>query len=88
MNSNKEAPDAETGTIQKLPVPEIESAKFWLTEPDKIDDGDGDWGFAIYADKDVFLASVSYVSQVDAMRGRIAMAEALKDAIVFATSDS
>jgi hypothetical protein len=32
-------------------------SEFWLSDPEPIDDGDGDWGFAIYADKDTFLAT-------------------------------
>jgi hypothetical protein len=62
--------------------------KFTITEPDRIEDGNGDWGFTIFADTDVFLATVSYVTEADAIRGRVAMAEALKDAIFIATSES
>ena len=87
MEEKTEKRPTGNGTVQKVPVSEAVSSKFWLSEPDKIDDGDGDWGFTIFADKDVFIASVSYVSQADAMRGRIAMAEALKDAIFVATSE-
>lgn len=76
------------GTVQKVPVPTSGGQKFWLSEPDKIEDGEGDWGFAIFADQNVFLASVNYVNQADAMRGRIAMEEALKDAVFIAISES
>jgi hypothetical protein len=62
--------------------------KFSFSEPDRVDDGNGDWGFTIFADKDIFLASVTYVTPADAIRGRTAMAEALKDAIFMATSES
>lgn len=85
MEEKTEERPTGNGTVQKVPVSEAVSPKFWLSDPDKIDDGDGDWGFSIFADKDVFLASVSYISQADAIRGRIAMAEALKDAILIAT---
>jgi hypothetical protein len=53
-----------------------------------VQDDDGDWGFTIFADKDVFIAQVSYVTQADAIRGRTAMAEALKEAIFMKTSES
>ena len=87
MEKKTEQRPTGNGTVQKVPVSGSDDPKFWLSEPDKIN-GDADWGFTIFADKDVFLASVSYVSQADAMRGRIAMAEALKDAMFMATSES
>jgi hypothetical protein len=78
--------ETENGTVQKMPVVE-DKPIFVLTEPDQIDDGDGDWGFTILTDKDDFIASVSYVSQAAAMRGRLAMAQALEEAVFIATSD-
>lgn len=74
------------GTVQKIPVPE--ETKFTLSDPDQIDDGGGDWGFSILADKDVFLASVSYPNQAAALKGRLLMAQALADAVFIATSES
>jgi hypothetical protein len=75
------------GTVQKVPVQD-DGVKFTLSEPDQIDDGNGDWGYSILADKDLFLASVSYPNQAGAIRGRIAMAQALEEAIFIATSES
>jgi hypothetical protein len=88
MNANEDQQDTGNETLQKVPTSDNSDVKFWLSEPDKIEDGDGDWEFSIFADKDVFLATISYVTQAGAMRGRIAMAEALKEAIVMATSQS
>jgi len=62
--------------------------KFTLTEADQIDGENGDWGFSILADKDVFIATISYASQADAIRGRVAMGQALKEAIFIATSET
>ncbi len=87
MEDKTEERPTGSGTVQKVPAPE-DILKFTLSEPDQIDDGNGDWGFTIFADKDVFLATISYVSHADAIRGRTAMAEALKDAIFMATSES
>ena len=87
MEENSVDRPTGNGTVQKV-LRRDDNLKFTLTEPDRIDDGNGDWGFTIFVDKDVFLASVSYVSQADAIRGRVAMAEALKDAIFMATSES
>ena len=79
--------DTGNGTFQKIPTGDAIS-QFRISSPDQIDDGHGDWSFSIFADKNVFLASVGYASQADALRGRLAMSEALKDAIFVATSES
>lgn len=86
MSDQVEKRETGNGTVQQVPV--ADATKLTLIEPDQVDDGNGDWGFTILADKDVFLASVSYVSQADAIRGRTAMVQALKDAIFIATSES
>jgi hypothetical protein len=86
MSKKVERRETGNGTVQKVLVEE-EKLKFTLSEPDQIDGEYGDWGFSIFADKDVFIASVSYLSQADALRGCTAMTEALKNA-VFATSES
>jgi len=62
--------------------------RFSLSECDQIDDGGGDRGFTVFADKDVFIATVSYPCQTDAIRGRVAMARALENAVLIATSKS
>jgi hypothetical protein len=87
MEEKTEERPSGNGTVQKIPLHE-ENSKFTLSEPDQIDDGNGDWGFSIYVDKNLFLALVSYASQADAIRGRVAMAQALQEAIYIATSES
>lgn len=62
--------------------------KSTLSESDPINDRNGDWGVTIFTDADEFSASVSYVAQASVIRGRTAMAEAFKDAIFIATSES
>lgn len=74
-------------SVQKNPVPNEELTST-LSKPDQMDDGEGDWGFTIFADKEVFLATVSYPSQAEAIRGRFAMVQALKEVIFIATSES
>ena len=81
-----ETRETGNGTVQKVPLQEDE-LKFTLSEADQINDGNGDWGFSILADKDVFIATISYASQADAIRGRVAMGQALKEAIFIATSE-
>lgn len=87
MSEKVEQDETRTDAVPKAPIPE-DKPKFSFSEPDQMDDGDGDWGFSIFADKDVFLASVRYCTQADAIRGRVAMAQALKDAMSVSTSES
>jgi hypothetical protein len=76
------------GTVQKLPVSETVNPKFWLSEPDKVEDGEGDWSFSLCAEGRTFLASFAYPTQAEAMRGRIAMEDVLKGAVFIATCES
>lgn len=62
--------------------------KLTLSEPDRIVDGNGDWAFTVFADNDVFVASFSYMSQADAIRSRVAMAQALEKTVSVTTSKS
>jgi hypothetical protein len=62
--------------------------EFWLSEPESTVEGDGDWCFAIYADKDVFLATFTYPSQAAALRASIAMVEILKETISVVTAET
>jgi hypothetical protein len=73
------------GTVQQVPV--ADAPKFTLSEPDQIEDGNGDRGFTIFADKDVFWPP-SRTHRRRMPSGGIAMAQALKDAIFIATSES
>ncbi len=61
---------------------------FWLSEPEAIDTGEGAWGFAVYADQDVFLATFTYPSQHAASRAREAMIPVLREATAIATAES
>lgn len=67
---------------------ETGEAAFWVSDPEPMDEGDGDWGFAVYADKDVFLATFTYPSESTARRARDAICPVLRDAIFIATSES
>jgi hypothetical protein len=64
-----------------------DESRFSLSECDQIDDGGADWGFTVFADKDIFIAKVGYLCQADTIRGRTAMARALQNAIFIGTSE-
>jgi hypothetical protein len=61
---------------------------FWLSEPEKVGTGQGEWGFAIYAGQDVLLATFTYPSQHAASRAREAMMPVLREATGIATAES
>jgi hypothetical protein len=61
--------------------------EFWLSEPEPMA-ANGTWGFSVYADKDVFLATFNYSTQADAIHGRTDMVGVLKGAILIATAES
>jgi hypothetical protein len=61
---------------------------FWLSEPEAIDTAEGTWGFAIYADQEVFLVTFTYPSQHAASRAREAMIPVLREATAIATAES
>lgn len=61
---------------------------FWLSDAEPMEDGNGDWGFGVYASKDVWLATFVYCSQDAALAGRQALIPALQGAVFIATSES
>ncbi len=76
-----------TDTVQQAPVAATTRPLFWLSEPDKLEDGEGDWSFTLCAEGRVFLAKFSYATQADVMRSRIAMEDVIKGAVFIATSE-
>ena len=62
--------------------------EFWLSDPEPMEDGDGDWGFALYAQKDVWIATFTYCNEQTARDGRAALPAALKHAVFVATAES
>ena len=60
--------------------------EFWLSEPEPM--GAGDWGFSVYANKDVFLATFTYPTQAASIHARIAMVDVLAGAIFIAMGKS
>jgi hypothetical protein len=69
-------------------APGSSQVAFWLSEPEKVGSGQGEWGFAIYAGQDVFLATFTYPSQHAASRAREAMMPVLREATGIATAES
>ena len=62
--------------------------EFWVSGPEPMSEPDGDWGVSIFANKDVFLATLVYPSQEAAEAARKLLPPLLKDAIFIATSES
>jgi hypothetical protein len=74
------APSGNLTPASRLPLRNPGKPNFG--PPILMDDSDEDCGFAIYAPKDVWIATFTYSSEADAVQGRISMAETLKGAIL------
>lgn len=75
-------------TLCTAPGSETGEAEMYLSDPEPIDEGDGDWGFAAYQSKDVWMATFVFPSQHAAARARAAMIPALRECTFIATTES
>lgn len=75
-------------TLVTRPTAETGESEFWLSDPEKMEDGDGDWGFAVYAQEDVWLATFTYATEDRAWKAREQLILVLQGAIFIATADS
>lgn len=75
-------------TLCTAPHSESGETEMYLSEPEKMEDGDGDWGFAAYQGKDVWMATLVYPSQHAESRAREAMIPALRECTFIATAES
>jgi hypothetical protein len=75
-------------TLAGAPSGDGGGTEFFLSEPEAMEDGDGDWGFAVYASKDVWLATFTYPSQHAASRAREALMPVLRECTFIATAYS
>ena len=69
------------------PPAEPGDPEFWLSEPELLEDGEGDWGFEIYGGGKAFLAGFIYADEEDAKAAAKAMRGVLKDAVFVDTQD-
>ena len=81
------APESNQALVTE-PTTHTGESEFWLSDPEKIEDGDGDWGFALYAQKDVWIATFTYCSEEAARAARAVLPLALKHAVFVATAES
>jgi hypothetical protein len=73
-------------TLVNGPAAETNEAGLYLSDPERIEDGEGDWGFAAYAGDEDHRVTFVFKSKNDATRARQAMALALRDATFIATA--
>lgn len=78
--SNATLVTAHTGNTEK--------SEFWLSDPEQIEDGEGDWGFASCAEKDVWIATFTYCDEASPLVARLAIVQALEGAVYVATAES
>ncbi len=62
--------------------------KFYLGPVERMDDGDGDWGFKLYGTDRVFIAHFVYRSEGAAQKGATLIPAAMMDAVFVATEES
>lgn len=75
-------------TLVTAPCDDVGSCEFWVSDPEPMEDGEGDWGFAVYMAKDVWVATFSYRTKESAEAARKAIGPVLKDAVFIATEVS
>lgn len=77
-------------TLVTPPSSESGETEYWLSDPEKLEDGDGNWGFALYESEseDVWLVTFAYSSEGAAMLARTALIVALQGAVFVATTES
>jgi hypothetical protein len=69
------------------PPAEQGDPEFWLSEPELVEDGEGDWGFEVYGANKVFIAAFVYAEEEEARAAAKAMRTVLKDAVFIDTED-
>ena len=62
--------------------------EYWVSEPERLDPDEEEWGFAVYGDKDVFLATFVYPDLEAARAARRAIEPVLKNLTFIATQES
>jgi hypothetical protein len=74
-------------TLVTPPPAELGDPEFWLSEPELVEDGEGDWGFEVYGADKVFIAEFVYAEEEEARAAAKAMRNVLKDAVFVGTLD-
>jgi hypothetical protein len=66
--------------------PDNDEHEFWLSNPEPM--GEGKWGFSVFVDKDVRLATFTYQSRRAAERGRLAIPPVICEALYISTGEN
>jgi hypothetical protein len=74
-------------TLVTPPPTEAGDPEFWLSEPELLEDGEGDWGFEIYGSGKVFIAGFVYPEAGFARAAAKAMRSVLQDVVFIDTVD-
>jgi len=61
--------------------------EFWISEPEPVEDGEGDWGFEVYGTGQAFIAEFVYPEEGFARATAKAMRAVLRDAVFVGTLD-
>jgi hypothetical protein len=74
-------------TLVTPPPAEQGDPEFWLSAPELVEDGEGDWGFEVYGSDKTFIAEFVYAEEEQARAAAKAMRNVLKDAVFVGTQD-
>ena len=74
-------------TLVTPPSAQQGDPEFWLSEPELVEDGEGDWGFEVFGMDKVFIAGFFYAGEEEARAAAKAMRNVLKDAVFIGTQD-
>ncbi len=82
------APRSHNKTRVTPPPGRVEGTDFWLSDPELMEDGEGEWGFAVYTSEDVWLCTLAYPNEAAALRAHRAVHPVLAECTFIATEES
>jgi hypothetical protein len=74
-------------TLVTPPPTESGDPEFWISEPEPVEDGEGDWVFEVYGVEQAFIAEFVYSEEGFARAAAKGMRAVLKDAVFVGTLD-
>ena len=74
-------------TLVTPPLAASGDPEFWISEPEPLEDGEGDLGFEVYGIGQAFIAEFVYAEEGFAKAAAKAMRGVLKDAVFIGTLD-
>lgn len=74
-------------TLVTPPLTEVDDPEFWLSDPELVEGGEGDWTFEVYGAGQVFIVEFIYTEEEAAQAAAKAMRNVLKHAVFVGTEN-